>query len=344
MNLDIKTFVQAAFFFAVGGFILSLILGVRSFRSGRQLMYFRKRRERMVRGWRMILTALFLAGAAVALNRFAEPVLYQVFPPSPTVTLTSTITLSPTITLTPTITQTPTITETPSITNTFFVPPTVETQFTSIVTPNPESVFSTLQFSTSLDENRLPVNPATEFANPVGHMYASFSYDKMTEGVQWTALWYRGETLVFAETKPWDGGSGGYGYSDWQPSASEWLPGPYEVRIFIGQLWRVSGSFTVTGEPPTPTVTPTATPTATATKTATATRTATGTATATATLGPTPTRTATRTPLPTWTRTPSRTPWPTATPITPSPTRTPWPTATPITPTKSQTPWPTVTR
>ena len=102
MNLDIKTFVQAAFFLAIGGFILSLILGIRSFRAGRQLMYFRKRRERMVRGWRMILTALFLAAAAVALNRFAEPVLYQVFPPSPTVTLTPTVTLSPTITLTPT--------------------------------------------------------------------------------------------------------------------------------------------------------------------------------------------------------------------------------------------------
>jgi hypothetical protein len=343
MNLDIKTFVQAAFFFAVGGFFLSLILGFRSIRSGRRLLYFRKRRELIGRGWRLLFTALFLAGAAVALNQYAEPVIYKYFPPTPTITLTPTVTLTPTITQTPTITLTPTITETPSITNTFFVPPTVEAQFTSVVTPNPDSVFSTLQFSTSLDDSRLPVNPATEFANPIGHMYASFSYDQMYEGVQWTALWYRGDTLVFAETKPWDGGSGGYGYTDWNPSASDWLPGSYDVRIFIGQIWKVSGTFTVTGEAPTPTSTGTSTKTATATRTATPTRTSTPTRTNTFTPGPTATRTSTRTPLPTFTRTLTRTPWPTATPVTPTLTRTPWPTATPVTPTLTRTPRPTAT-
>lgn len=343
MNLDIKTFVQAAFFLALGGIALSLILGIRSIRSGRRLLYYRKRRDFMVRGWRLLFTAIFLGIAAFALNRYAEPVIYTIFPPSPTVTLTPTLTLTPTITITPTITLTPTITETPSITNTFFVPPTVEAQFTSVVTPNPNSVFSSLQFSTALDENGLPIDPAIEFANPVGHMYASFSYDQMTEGVQWTALWYRGDTLVFAETKPWDGGSGGYGYTDWNPSASDWLPGPYEVRVFIGQTWKVTGTFTVTGEAPTPTATGTATRTATATRTVTGTRTLTPTRTPTATLGPTPTRTNTRTPLPTLTRTATRTPWPTATPKTPTNTRTPWPTATPITPTATRTPWPTPT-
>jgi len=141
-------------------------------------------------------------------------------------------------------------------------------------------------------------------------MYALFSYDQMADGSQWTALWYREDELVHYETIPWNGGSGGLGYTDWQPEPYEWLPGTYEVQIFVGTIWKVSGQFTVEGNPPTPIPSKT----------------------------PTPTNTPTRT------KTPTRTPWPTATPI---PTNTPRPTRTPYispTATLSPTPWPTLTR
>ena len=32
-------------------------------------------------------------------------------------------------------------------------------------------------------------------------MYALFSYDRMLDGAQWSALWYRGDTLVYVRGK-----------------------------------------------------------------------------------------------------------------------------------------------
>jgi hypothetical protein len=138
----------------------------------------------------------------------------------------------------------------------------VEVQFTSVVTPNPEAVFSALQFSRALDENFLPIEPNTVFENPIDHLYAQFTYDLMTTQAQWTALWFREGELVHFETKPWDGGTGGIGYTDWEASPENWLPGEYSVHIFVGLAWKVSGQFTVEGDLPTPEISLTPSPTA----------------------------------------------------------------------------------
>jgi hypothetical protein len=218
------------------------------------------------------------------------------------------------------------VSNTPTITPTPRVPLAIENEFTSQVTPNPAAIFSPLVFTQEIDENFMPVNPGEVFQNPVGHLYAQFSYDQMTPGAQWTALWYYGSELIHYETKPWDGGTGGFGYTDWNPEPHLWQPGEYEIQIFVGFEWKTSGRFIVEGDAPTPL--PSATPTSSPSPTATAT----GTRTATPTRTITPTRTSTRTPAPTATRTVTRTPWPTATF---PPTRTPRPT---LTPTRTQTP------
>lgn len=51
LNLDIKTAVQVAFFLSVLGIILGVVLGVRSIREGRKLLYFRKRQDLIAKGW-----------------------------------------------------------------------------------------------------------------------------------------------------------------------------------------------------------------------------------------------------------------------------------------------------
>ena len=92
-------------------------------------------------------------------------------------------------------------------------------------------------------------------------MYGVYSYDQMVPGVQWTALWYNGNNdLVCYETKPWDGTTGGYGYTDCQLPADEWLPGTYRVLIFVGHEWQVVGQFILQGDAPTATLTRTPTP------------------------------------------------------------------------------------
>jgi hypothetical protein len=331
MNLDIQTSVQTAFIIALLLGMLTFFLGVRSIRAGSRLQYFRKRHDRMVHGWRMIFAAFGFGITAFLVNSFAEPVAYRVFPPSPTITLTPSITITPSISPTSTITLTPTITETPSITNTPALPSEVQSRFESTITPQAPPTFSALVFGRNLDENFQLEEVASEFENPITEIFGVFSYDKMTPGAQWTALWYRNGELVFFETLPWNGGTGGYGYTSWAPASNEWQPGTYEVQLFVGTEWvpDASGTFTVTGDPPTPTAS------TTPTRTATPSRTIGPTATQTPSLTPTPsiTPTVTRTPTVTVTPTVTRTPRPTDTrwaTLTSPPTITPRPrTATP---------------
>ena len=197
----------------------------------------------------------------------------------------------------PSLTNTPSVTDTATITPTPFIPPVIEVFFESEVTPNPNAIFSELQFTTDCsDFNNFTAG--TVFQNPITYMCAVFTYDQMTPGAQWTALWYRDGKLVHYETIPWDGETGGFGFTEWEAPASEWLPGTYEVQIFVGLEWKQIGQFVVEGDAPT--AIPTMTPSLTRTPTKTLTPTSTGTVTHTPT--------ATRTPIPTLTPLPTNTP------------------------------------
>lgn len=175
-------------------------------------------------------------------------------------------------------------------------------EFERTITPNPDALFSFIQFARELGDDLQPIEPSTEFDNPIDKIFGAFSYNNMSDGVQWSALWYRQGELVYYETKPWDGGTGGYGYTDWDPGSNEWLPGTYEVQIFVGDAWKSSGFFTVSGTPPTPSTTPSPTISPTPSNTPTKTRTITPTQTKW------PTSTVTETNTPTATRTPRVTP------------------------------------
>ena len=272
--MDIRAGIVTTIILAILAVLLLFRGGIRSIQSARKLTFYRLRQQRMSGGWRMLGGAVLILLFAAWLGRFGEPVAYRYFPPSPTLTLSPTITiiptitLSPTITLTPTITDTPSVTDTPTITPTPYIPPAIEALFNSAVTPNPDAVFSPLQFST-VYENYECVAPSTTFVNPISEMWACFSYNNMQPGVQWTALWYRGNELVHYETLPWDGTTGGLGYSHWTPPPDMWKPGTYYVQIFVGLEWKVVGQFIVSGEPFTPTPSLTTTPTFTHTPFAT---------------------------------------------------------------------------
>jgi hypothetical protein len=300
--MDIRAGIFTTILLAVLAALIFFRVGIRSIQSARKLTFYRLREKRMSSGWRMLVAGVLLLLFSVWLGRFGEPIAYRYFPPSPTPSLTPSITpipsitLSPTITLTPTITNTPSVTDTPTITPTPYVPPAIEALFDSQVTPNPDAVFSPLQFST-VYENFECVAPSTTFVNPVPQMWACFSYNNMSPGVQWTALWYRGNELVHYETLPWDGTTGGLGYSQWAPPPEMWQAGDYEVQIFVGDEWKVVGRFVVSGDPltSTPSITPVPTITLTITRTPSATATPSSTST------PSATPTYTRTPQPTQT-------------------------------------------
>jgi len=338
MNLDIQTTVRTIFVFLLIACAAMVFTAVRAFREAGRLRFFLKKRELLGRAWRFVLFALMILGGAIILNTFAEPMVYRVFPPSPTVTQTPTITLTPTITVTPTVTITPTLTPTSEFTSTPIMPAVISQDFSSETTPNPNARFSTPVFSRKIDDDYQPIEIADTFENPVDKIYGTFSYESMITNSQWTALWFRDGELVSYESIPWNGSSGGFGYTESNLRPDQWLPGVYEVQIFVGETWKSSGLFTVTGTLPTLTITQTATITATPTTTLTPTRTqipsATLTRTGTQLPNATPTPTFARTIMPSDTSTllPSGTLTLTLTPIpslTATVTQTPLPTLVP---------------
>lgn len=329
MNLDIQTTVRTIFFFLLIACLAMVLTAVREFREAGRLRFFLKKRELLGRAWKFVFFAILIASLAFLVNSFAEPLTYRVFPPSPTVTLTPTVTLMPTITITPTVTVTPTMTQTPEFTSTPIMPAVISQDFTSDVTPNPDAVFSNPVFSKRILKDYQPIDASDTFENPVDTIYGTFSYNRMITNSQWSAIWFRDGELVCYETKPWDGASGGYGFVDCKLPADQWLPGTYEVQIFVGETWKASGTFSITGTPPTPTITATATITSTATSTLTPTGTLKPTATLTSTMTVTITPSSTNTLAPSVTPTLIFTPSPSETAtITPIPSPTLVPTAT----------------
>ena len=275
MNVDIKAGILAATIIALAFFLISAITGIQTLLSGNRVKFFKLRRDQMMRGWRLIAMGSLWIIAAIGIYFFGEPVAYRFITPSPTLPPSLTPSITPSITTTPTITETPTITltpaesYTPTATSTPYVPIAVQARFEGRLTPPAEAAFSPLTFTNiGLDDEYNAVGPGIQFTNPVGHLYGVFSYARLVDDIQWSALWLRDGELVYFETMPWDGGSGGIGYTDWEPSPELWLSGDYVVQLFLGNDFQVAGFFRVVGEPPTPTGTKTPPPYSTPTPTA----------------------------------------------------------------------------
>ena len=86
------------------GAILAARAGIRSIQSARKVVFYRTRRSYMLAGWQWLALAIVLFSSVVASALFGEPVANQLFPPSPTTTLTPTSTPLPTDTPLPTST------------------------------------------------------------------------------------------------------------------------------------------------------------------------------------------------------------------------------------------------
>lgn len=262
-RMDIRAGVIVLSIFAVFAAYSLIRASLRVVRTARRLSFYSLRRQQYMGALRLFVFALLLLAAAYGLLIYGETAIYMYFPPSPTPTITPSITLTPTITKTPTITITPSQTSTPLVSNTPtftptpFLPVSIEALFIGLVTPNPEAVFTAIQFSTQIDK-REAVAPRTVFELPIKTMYGAFDYNNTIPGVQWSALWYRDRELVCFETLPWDGGTGGaQGLTECVNPIGGWQPGPYEVQLFMGYDWKVVSRFHILG--PAVSATPTVT-------------------------------------------------------------------------------------
>lgn len=245
--------------------LLFIWLGYHRIRSARQLPYYILKRKQIGAGWKVILVGIAFALCTVLIMAYGQRMVFVFIEPTPSVTPTASRTLTPTISSTPSETQTPrstntaTISPIPSLTFTPMIPEAITVLFNETVTPDARAVFSPIELSRRLDSQNRPVNPAEEFGNPIDTLFGAFTYDFMSDGARWTAIWYRGEDVVCVESKPWDGGTGGYGYTECRPRGL-WQAGEYEIQIFLAEEWKVSTRFSVSGIPNTSTQLPSRTP------------------------------------------------------------------------------------
>lgn len=296
------------------GFGLAAVGGLLTLAQSRRARYFQVRREAVLRGWQLLLASIgLLIGAGLSFG-LGTPLLRLVVPatgtitptvsPSPTVTpvASDTATLAPTDTETPgpsptaTDTATATASPQPSLPQEFITP-----ILSATVTAPAAALAANVRFAAN---DNCAIATGDQFFDQLPKtLYAHFYYEGWLPEAQWSGVWLRDGAVVFVETHLWDGSTGGCGFSNYDNGKMWWQVGRYEVQIFIGERWLVSGQFEVVESSPTPTITATRTPRPpTETLSPTLTRTP-------VTPSATPSRTATRTP----TGTPTRTPPPTNT-------------------------------
>lgn len=254
--MTIDSAVESLVLVLAASLLLFVWAGWRRVRGSGGLRFYSLRRQRQKTGWQLIVIGIAAGLAAAGVQVFGRRVAYAIVPPTPSTTPTATITLTSTITQTPTITSTPAASATPTETGTPSIPEPLLVIFLESVTPGTAAAFSPIIIATRLDGFNRPLDGAASFTRPPRRLLGAFTYDGLQDGVRWTALWWRGEVLVCSESKPWDGGTGGYGYTECEPQAG-WIPGEYEVQMFLGQSWLTSTRFTVEGTPSTPTPSPT---------------------------------------------------------------------------------------
>lgn len=308
---------------------LTALAGLLTLGGARRMRYFQVRREAVLQGWGRLVASLILFIAALMAMGFGAPALRLALPatptraPSPTARAspvapgltaaaqaaatqpeTATSTNSPGPSPTTTNSPTPTTSPTPALPSAFITP-----ILTATVTPPPQASAVNVRFALK-DDCTVPTSQGF-FDQTPKQIFAHFYYDSWLPGVQWSGVWLRDGVVVFSETHLWDGSTGGCGYSNYDNGKNWWSEGNYEVQIFVGSRWLVSGQFQVTRTAPTATTTATRTPLPPS-----------------ATLSPTVSPTARDTQAPTATLTPTFTGTPTLGPGSPSPTRTQLPTAT----------------
>jgi len=249
MNIDVATTVKVLLILLGIGVIYSFIMALKSLTAANHLEFYRKRQELVERGWRLVFFAVLLVGLGFLLVRFGEPAVYRYFPPSPTITRTPTITTTPTITQTLQNTLTPTITPTLAQTYTPMLPTEVMATIQTPIGVETKAIFSPIQFSEETKDGWI-INTTDTFTLPVSEIFAGYTYDGMTAGLRWTAVWLREGSIVCFETQVWGNLTGGSYYSDFcnqKITPEMWTPGDWEVQIFVGQTWKTSGRFTILG-------------------------------------------------------------------------------------------------
>jgi type VI secretion system secreted protein VgrG len=229
-----------------GGMAFMLYMGWRELQSAKLLPFYQVRRRRVARGWRFIIIGIAIGLISVTVQVLGQSVADRIVPALSTpeddpIARVATAAATATNTRTPENTSTPSITPSPTERGTPMLPNGLAESFTENVTPDSRALFGQIDVAAEII---YPARPEEEeFESVEGALYGLFSYDYLETGVRWTAVWIWENEVICVESKPWDGGRGGWGYTECEPD--HWPPGKYYIDMFLGEEWWISVEFTV---------------------------------------------------------------------------------------------------
>lgn len=95
---------------------------------------------------------------------------------------------------------------------------------------------SPLTFSAEISDLYEPVNPGSIFGEGFYTLYATFSYDEMTDGMAWAWVWRHNGEVVEGGNELWAYGDDGPGYVFLNPEEG-FQPGEYSLDVWVnGEL------------------------------------------------------------------------------------------------------------
>jgi len=253
---------------ALVGFLglVLLFFGLARLITPRTSRLFSERRRQMVAAWQQIFYGVVVLLIAAAVLFIGPPAIALVVPPTATPLLSPTPSNtpgpSPTVTLTPTATETRPPTDTPPPTTPAPTgPPTLPVDLitppagTLTVTPPANGVIANLRVS-RVNDCASTQGSGDFFDTQPRALYALFDYNNWQRDAQWTYVWRRDEAIVSVVSALWDGSTGGCGYAEYDGGGAEWVPGVYQVQIFLGTMYMDQATFTISDSTPTPSPTP----------------------------------------------------------------------------------------
>ena len=93
-----------------------------------------------------------------------------------------------------------------------------------------------ISFSTKISDNYEAIDPTNIFAVGSYTVYATFSYDGMTDGLAWAWVWRHDGEVVDGDNEYWEYGDDGPGYIFYNPEAG-FRAGEYTLEVWVnGEL------------------------------------------------------------------------------------------------------------
>ncbi len=110
--------------------------------------------------------------------------------------------------------------------------------------PAPVSVqIGPIAFTTQVTDRREPISPTTVFSDTVSRVYASFPYNGMRNGLNWTQVWYFNGIEFSRGEQSWKWGSTDRSYVFTKLVGA----GEYRLELYVNDDLLTTGEFTVRG-------------------------------------------------------------------------------------------------